>query len=228
MSIDYEAHKLATPARIDLFALDLNPIGIGQVYYFYPGTDASSHPVVYQGDTYTPWYIKLTGLDKRGTGSSPRPVATVGNPGQAITNLCRLYQDLVDAQVRRRRTLASYVTGNIASYIDEYYFIEQRSNETLDTVEFILAGGLDFLDKQLPGKLALNTACTHQYKSTANGSGCGWPGTDSTKWFDANGNPVTNVNQDACGYRISDCKLRFGANNPLDYGGNPGLGRSGI
>jgi lambda family phage minor tail protein L len=226
MTLAAESHKLTPSAQVDLYSLDLNAIGVGSVWYFYPGTDASSNPIVYQGNTYAPWFVKVTGIDKRGTGSSNRPTAEIGNMGRLVTDLCRTYQDLVGATVRRRRTLANYIAADIGQYLDEYYLIERRSEETLTTVKFELASPLDFLDKQLPGMVALATGCPHRYKSTINGSGCSWPGTNSALWFDRFGVTVVSSALDNCGKRISDCKLRFGANNPLDYGGNPGLGRS--
>jgi lambda family phage minor tail protein L len=226
MTLLVDSHKLTPTAQVDLFSVDLNSIGIGQVFYFYPGTDTNSQPVTYQGNTYTPWPMQVTGIDKRGTGSSPRPVAEIGNAGRLITDLCRTYQDMVGATVRRRRTLASYLLSNVAEYRDDYYLIEQRVGESLETVKFNLSSPVDFLDKQLPGVIAVATGCPHRYKSTAGGSGCSWPGTNAAKWFDRNGLSVANSALDVCGKRMSDCKLRFGANNPLDYGGNPGLGRS--
>lgn len=226
MTIKADAHKLSPPARVDLFSVDLNPIGVGQVFYFYPGTDSDSQHVVFQGNTYAPWYVVISGIDKRGNGSSPRPTLQLGNPGGYVSDLCRTYQDLVGASFRRRQTLSVYVEGNIAEYRDEYYLIERRAEETNETVKFELASPLDFLNKQLPGIVAIATGCPHRYKSTANGSGCSWPGTNAAKWFDSLGNSVGSSALDNCGKRLSDCKLRFGANAQLDYGGNPGLGRS--
>jgi len=226
MSLAAETHKLNPSAKMDLFTVDLNSIGVAETYNFYPGTDTDSAPIVYQGVTYTPWYIKVTGIDHRGTGASVRPEAEIGNALHLITDLCRQYQDMVGAQVRRRRTLASYVIADIAQYQDEYYLIERRSKETLETVTFELASPMDFLDKQLPGMVALASGCPHRYKSVENGSGCSWPGTNAALWFDKQGTPVGSIGLDNCGKRLSDCKLRFGANNPVDYGGNPGLGRS--
>lgn len=227
MTLKKDSHKLTLPAQVDLYSIDLNSIGIGQVFYIVPWLDANSQPVVYQGDTYTPWPVQVTGIDKRGTGSSPRPSVELGNVNRYITDLCRLYQDMVGATVRRRRTLASYLLANIGEYHDDYYLIEQRVGEG-DTVKFDLSSPMDFLDKQLPGMIAIATGCPHRYKSTLGGSGCSWPGTDPTKWFDRNGVAVTSAALDVCGKHMSDCKLRFGANEPLDYGGNPGLGRSSV
>jgi len=226
MSLVTDSHKLNPSALIDLYSIDLNAIGVAEVHYFYPGTNEASAPIVYQGNTYTPWHVKMTGIDHRGTGASVRPVAEIGNALHFVTDLCRLHQDLVGAQVRRRRTLASYVQADIAQYQDEYYLIERRSEETPELVKFELASPMDFLDKQLPGMVALASGCPHRYKSTLNGSGCSWPGTNPALWFDRDGTPQLSIGLDNCGKRLSDCKLRFGANNPVDYGGNPGLGRS--
>jgi len=227
MSLKKDSHKLTPTAEINLYSIDLNTIGVGQVFYITPYVDANSQPIIYQGNTYTPWPIHVTGIDKRGTGSSPRPSVELGNVNRYITELCRLYQDMVGATVRRRRTLSSYVLSDIGEYQDDYYLIEQRVGEG-DTVKFDLSSPLDFLDKQLPGMIAVATGCPHRYKSILGGSGCSWPGTDSTKWFDRFGVSVASAGLDVCGKRMSDCKLRFGANEPLDYGGNPGLGRNSV
>jgi lambda family phage minor tail protein L len=227
MSLKKDSHKLTPTAQIDLYSIDLNTMGVGQVFYIVPFADVNSQPITYQGNTYTPWPVEVTGIDKRGTGASARPSVEIGNTNRYITDLCRLYQDMVGAQVRRRRTLGSYLLANIAEYSDDYYLIEQRVGEG-ETVKFVLASPMDFLDKQLPGVIAIATGCPHRYKSTLGGSGCSWPGTDPTKWFDRFGVAVNSAGLDVCGKHITDCKLRFGATNPLDYGGNPGLGRSGV
>ncbi|UOA08321.1 phage minor tail protein L [Methylobacter sp. S3L5C] len=226
MSINADSHKLTPTAKIDLYSVDLNSIGVGEVHYFYAGTSTMSAPVVYLGDTYTPWLVKVSGIDKRGGGSSPRPTIEVGNANRLITDLCATYQDMVGATVRRRRTLAKYLLANTADFIDELYLIERRAEETNESVKFELASPMDFLNKQLPGVLALATGCNHRYRHTDSGSGCSWAGTNSAKWFSAVGDPVLTNTADVCGKRLSDCKLRFGATNPLDYAGNPGLGRS--
>jgi lambda family phage minor tail protein L len=225
-SLSGEAHTLTPSAQVDLYCVDLNAIGVGQVFYFYAGTSKNSTPVTYQGATYTPWYINVSGIDKRGTGSSARPTAEIGNAAYFISDLCRAYQDMVGAIVRRRRTLSNYILADIGEYQDEYYLIERRAEESAELVKFELASPLDFLDKQLPGLLAIANSCPHRYKSTLGGSGCSWPGTNPAKWFDRFGTPVSSAEQDVCGKRLSDCKLRFGATSPLDYGGNPGLGRN--
>lgn len=226
MTINIDAHGLTLPGVVDLYIVDLNPIGTAQIYCLYPGANNDASDIVYQGNTFTPWNIKISGIEKRGDGAQARPSVEIANVGGMITQLCQQYQDMVGATVTRRRTFSTYIAAGIASYRDDYWFIEQRTAESRETVKFDLSSPLDFLDKKLPGFIAIANVCPHQYKSTANGSGCSWPGSNSALWFAADGSPVTAEPLDVCGKRMSDCKLRFGASSPLDYGGNPGLGRS--
>jgi len=41
---------------------------------------------------------------------------------------------------------------------------------------------------------------------------------------DANDVPTTDPSRDQCGGRVGSCKLRFGADKPLPYGGFPAAG----
>jgi lambda family phage minor tail protein L len=227
MTLAIETRQQTPSALVDLYILDLNPIGVSQIYFFYPGTDADNLPLNYLGQTYNPWPVVMSGFVRKGDGSENRPKASVSNINGAITGEVDLYDDLVGATLTRRRTLKSYIDADIAEFADELYFIEQKTAENATVINFDLSSPLDYIDKQLPGRLAIANACPWRYKSTANGSGCSWPGIDSSKWFDRNGDPVMSSTLDECGKRLSDCKLRFGANNELDYGGFPSLGRNG-
>lgn len=218
--------KQSAPSVVDLYILDLNAIGIAEVFYFYPGTNPDSSAVEYLRQSYAPWPIVMSGFIRTGSGSSNRPRASISNYQGAITQQLALYDDLVGASVTRRRVFSTYLVNNIAQYSDEIYFIEQKTLENFEVVEFELANPMDFIDKKLPGRTALANACPWRYRQTANGSGCGWPGTDPAKWFNAAGDPVGNSSSDVCGKRLSDCKLRFGATQPLDFGGFPSLGRT--
>ncbi|MGQ7245512.1 hypothetical protein ACUN9V_18890, partial [Salinicola sp. V024] len=43
--------------------------------------------------------------------------------------------------------------------------------------------------------------------------------------FDQQGDAVDDESKDVCGKRLSDCRVRFGANNPLPTRAMPGLAR---
>lgn len=232
MPIKLDVQKQTVPAIVDLYILDLNPIGIGEVYYFYPMLSIDGGDIVYQGNTYVPWPIEMIGFEKRGTGSEPRPKASISNIGGSISQLVKSYDDLIGATLTRRRTLATYISNDLADYYDEIYFIEQKTLENSTIIEFEMVTAMDFVDKQLPGRVAVANACPWLYGPLAvalgkQSQGCSWPGTNPAKWFDSLGNAVGTQGQDVCGKKLSDCKLRFGATAELDYGGFPSLGRNG-
>lgn len=228
--IDAQVNKLKPGTPIDLFMLNLTPIGSPVVFYFHDGVKVGG-TILFQGQEYTPWPIVVEGFEKRGSGAENRPKVSISNYQGAITQQVLALDDLVNAEVRRIRTLSQYLTPPDAGvpdstkFSEEMYFIEQKTYEDSLVVEFELSTAMDFLDKELPGRIAVANACPWQYKSTSNGSGCSWPGTNPAKWYDRQGTPVLDQSSDVCGKRLSDCKLRFGENEPLDFGGFPSLGR---
>jgi len=228
MSINADVHKLEPGALIDLYVLNLNPIGVPEVHYFYPGVGDSNQQVKFQGQLYTPWPVKIEGLEKRGTGSEKRPKLTISNYMAVFTAYIELNNDLVGAAFERRRTLAKYLdteVADITTYSKELFFVEQKTFEDPMYMEFELASAMDFVSKRLPSRIAISNSCPWQYSSTDNGSGCGWPATDNSRWFDKAGAQVFTAQEDTCGKRLTDCKIRFGVTAPLDFGGFPALGR---
>ena len=225
-----EVEKIVPGTIVDLFILDLNSIKVGEVYYFYNGVDQNYGPVLFQGKTYQPFPIVFSGVKRTSTGSEFRPTLKVSNGFGLISNIIAQYNDLVGTAVYRRRTKAEWLgtnTTDTTMYVEEKFYIEQLESEDESIIQFLLSNPLDFAKFKLPGRTAVANTCPWIYKSTEYGSGCGWPGTDSSKWFDENDNPVVLQQDDKCGKRLSSCKARFGQFGELDYGGFPALGRNG-
>lgn len=104
----------------------------------------------------------------------------------------------------------------LAEWPREVYFVDRKSAETRDVVEFELASIFDMAGVRAPKRQCI-TRCQWVYRSGE----CGYTGSN---YFDVNDNPVANANQDVCGKRISSCEARFGVNATLPYGGFPGIG----
>lgn len=79
----------------------------------------------------------------------------MGNVDGSITALCLSYQDLVGAVLTRHRTLGKYLdaanfggTNATADPTQELtpdkWFIERKSTETAEVVQFELSSALDF------------------------------------------------------------------------------------
>lgn len=222
MSITADVQQLEPGALVELFELDSSALG-GDVLRFHAHLQAG--PILWQGVEYSPWPIMASGFERTGDASQPSPTLTVANVDGSISALCILLGDLVGAKVRRHRTLSKYLDGqpgadSTAEMPVELWYVDQKTSETNLNVEFTLSSALDFSGRQLPSRQVLATLCSWTYK----GIECGWTG---VTFYDKNNNPVTDPSQDICSKRLSGCKCRFGANNPLPFGGFPSAGTAG-
>ena len=227
-AIQAEIQKLAPSAVIELFVLDLSLFGQGMVY-FHAGTNALQQRVVWQGKAYDAFPIQVEGFEFNGNGQIPRPKLKVANITGAITALVLTYQDLVGAKITRKRTLAKYLDvvnfpGGVnptadpsAEFADDIYYIDRKSRETRDVIEFELAASFDLEGVNLPRRQIVQNVCPWRYRS----SECGYTG---TSYFDANDQRVTASFQDICGKRLSSCQARFGQTSELPFGGFPAAG----
>ena len=227
-AITTEIQRLAPSAVIELFVLDLSLFNEG-VVRFHAGTNELRRQVVWQGNAYEPFPIQADGFEFNGNGQVPRPKLKVANVAGSITALILSYQDLVGAKITRKRTLVKYLDGvNFASgtnstadasaeFADDVYYIDRKSRETRDVVEFELAASFDLEGVSLPRRQIVQNVCPWGYRR----SECGYTG---TAYFNANDLSVSLKSQDACGKRLSSCQKRFGSNAELPFGGFPAAG----
>lgn len=100
----------------------------------------------------------------------------------------------------------------------EVWFIDRKSTENKWMVEFELAAAWDVQGVLLPRRQCIANLCVWRYK----GDGCKWVPVVG-KYYDEFDQPATSVT-DKCSKRLEGCKLRFGANAELPYGGFPSVG----
>ena len=223
--------EIAPGALIELFQLELNVAqhGVADTYYFHPGTNANGYGnVVWSGQTYMALPVEVEGFEYSGQGTLPRPKMRISNLMGYITALITtLPEGLEGAKFTRIRTLgrfldaANFAAGNanadpLAEFPREVYFVDRKSAENRDVVEFEMASAFDMAGVRAPKRQCI-TRCQWVYRSTE----CSYSG---TSYFDASDAPVGNANQDVCGKRVDSCKARFGQNAELPFGGYPGIG----
>jgi len=226
MTITADVQKLEPGGMVVLFELDATAItggGAGDVVRFHGYT--MEGPIMWQGQQYDPWPIYADGFELT-PDKPPMPTLQVGNVDGTITAMCLAYQDLVGSVLTRHRTLEQYLDGRPgADPAQEFpldkWFIERKSSETNELVEFELSSALDFGQQQLPGRKIIANSCSWLQRGGYRGPYCGYSGPPVAK---ADDTPTSDPAQDACGGRLSSCKLRFGANNPLPYGSFPAAG----
>ncbi|MFN7050029.1 phage minor tail protein L, partial [Proteus mirabilis] len=104
----------------------------------------------------------------------------------------------------------------------QVYYIDRKTNEVAgESVEFELSSPFDLQGVMIPVRQIHNLCYWCMKGDYRSGNGCSYSG---SKYFDERGNPVDDPALDSCGGLISDCKKRFGENEPLDFGGFPAAG----
>lgn len=226
-TITSEIQKLAPSAVIEMYVLDLTSLG-DTIYRFHAGTNYNVRDLIWQGETYVAFPVEATGFEYSGQGQLPRPMLRVANLSSFVSLLALQFKDLIGAKVIRKRTLAKYLDeanfplGNPSAdpdsyFEDEIYYVDRKSAETKDFVEFELTSSFDLQGIMLPKRQVIQNVCSWVYRSTE----CSYAGTN---YFDKLDNIVASPALDVCGKRLSSCKCRFGANAELPFGGFPSAG----
>lgn len=228
MSIASDIQKLAPGALVELFELDATAIGGTGIDRFHAGANGLGGDVVWQGNTYTRFPLEAEGFDLTSSGQSPRPRLRVANIGGVFAALAAELDGLVNAKVTRKRTFSRYLDavnfpGGVnpeadpnAGFDDEVYYIDRKSENKI-YVEFELSAACDLAGVQLPRRQVIANVCIWKYR----GGECGYAGGAVAL---ANDQPTTDIALDRCGKRVTSCKLRFGSNAELPYGGFPATG----
>lgn len=351
-TIETEVQKLEPGALVELFKLDSTSIG-GSTLYFHGGTVYG--PIWWQGQQYDPWPLQVEGF-ARTSEKQPTPTLTVANLEGSISELCRLFDDLVGSVVTRIRTFGQFLdvrnfdgpeliyngqfrdsvagwtvaaggfvwyntgradlghaaviseirqsiqtevgktytlrynadvaicstqvgttaggtqilanangilgdnartftattttthitfrrgvsstkaridgvsvrevgtnpTANPAEeFAPEVWFIDRKSGESNENVQFELASAFDLNGVQLPRRLIIANYCSWKSIGGYRGPYCGYTGGPVAK---ADDTPTAILAEDDCGGKISSCKLRDWPDDILNFGGFPAAG----
>ncbi|MEE9657604.1 phage minor tail protein L [Kluyvera ascorbata] len=223
--------SLQPSALIEVFELDMSVTTSGGKLYFHAGTNGLSEPIIWQGVTYKPWPIAASGFDKNGQGKLPRPKLQVSNLDGIISAEVQSNEDLIGCKLTRRVTLArfldaaNFTEGNPTAdanqhFADEMWYIDQKTFEDREIVEFELASAFDLMGVMLPNRQIVKNSCQWRYRSAE----CGYTG----PYFDKNDAPTKLASADYCTKRLSSCRARINyfANGIIAFGGFPGANRA--
>lgn len=179
-----ELQGIAPSAVIELFELQLNTAqhGVSETYRFHAGSNMNGNgEVVWNGASYLRFPVEADGFEYSGNGQLPRPKIRCSNIFGTITAiLLSLPSGLEGAKVTRIRTLARYLDGiNFAGGVNPYgtpdpsaefpreiYYIDRKTVETRDVVEFELAAAFDLAGVRAPKRQCISNICQWVYKST--------------------------------------------------------------
>lgn len=221
-TIRTEERKLAAGDRVELYILDLAPIGVNRQLYFCDGNLNNFQPIYFQGIKYEPWGIEAKGFELNGS-SLPNPTLAVRNYQSAITQTMQGLQGLIGARLTRKRTFSKFLDGQpqanpTQEYSPDIFYLGRKSQEDQDTVGWELQSIMEFRSVKIPVRQVQQNTCSHEYR----GPDCGYTG----PYRDKDGNLTAHASDDECSYLIkTGCKPRFGAHAVLPFGGCPGARR---
>jgi lambda family phage minor tail protein L len=223
-----------TPGQyVSMFSLDTTSLG-GSVMYFCQAT-ANNSGVTFRGIYYTPVDFEATGFEYNGVGGLPTPKLKVANSNQVFQAIINTYGDLVGCPVSRIRTFSQFLDGasqadSTAYFGPDLFQVERKTSENPIFIEWELSAALDVQGAMIPKRMVIRDTCTWRYRAYNSvtqafdytKAQCPYVG---ATMFDAAGNTVTDPTKDVCSRNVAGCKLRFGTNGNLPYGGFPGVAR---
>jgi lambda family phage minor tail protein L len=189
-----EAVSLNPTAVIDLFQLDLNPVGAvlvegwNGILYFHSGNTINRTDVIFGGREYAQWPVQTTGFEWNMQSTQPRPQISFSNVLGPFTQMNLQYSGLVNAKVTRIRTFAKFLDGMPQAdptcyFPPESWVINRKVQEDREICIYELANPMDVEDLALPRRIVLADQCRWQYR----GDGCGYVG---LQLADINNNPL--------------------------------------
>ena len=165
-----EVQKINPSAIIELFTLQLDNSlhGATTIYRFHSGSNLNANgEIVWAGNSYQRFPIEATGFAYQ-RGQIPRPKLVISNALGTISailqlvNLTTVGNDLTGATLTRIRTLVKFIdAANFSSgtnatadptaeFPREVYFVDRKSTENRELVEFELAAPTDLVGMKIP------------------------------------------------------------------------------
>ncbi|MGM8939019.1 phage minor tail protein L [Psychrobacter glaciei] len=241
MMLESDLQKLSVTGLVTLYELDATKLGAGIMRWhghvsfedwqiINPDVTTVKSDIIWQGQTYSPIPIQSDGLEMRGDGRASTPSLAIANNLNglqgAISALCLRHDDFAGAKLTVINTMAKYLdAANFADgnpqaaneYRKQLWYVEQKTSENASAVTFELSNPVDFEGARIPSR-DITSFCHWAVHGRYRGQECGYTG---TAMFTEDGTPTDDPSKDKCGARLSDCRLRFGDNNPLPFGGFP-------
>ncbi|HCI6749250.1 TPA: phage minor tail protein L [Klebsiella variicola subsp. variicola] len=199
------------------------------------GNDATKLPaksIWFNGEEYKAYPYQVTGISSSSDGQTAEPTLSVANLNGVISALCIHYDDLVQARVTIIDTFSHYLdaknfpggnsTADPSQKYTQLWYIDSKITEDNEVIEFKLSSPVDLQGLQIPTRQIMGLctwACRGQYRGAPGEGGCSYTGTN---YFNALGGVETDRANDVCSGLLTDCKKRFGKDNPLPFGGFPG------
>ncbi|MES1927552.1 phage minor tail protein L [Salinisphaera sp. T31B1] len=227
-----DVQSLHQDAIVTLFVIDARRENAGILRFVPEAVDGG--PALLDEYEYQPFPIAAEGFEWSGKGPLPQPTLSVSALSVSFLSLVIEADNLVGLPIQRHRIYRKHLDDGSdpdpeSQFPVDYYVFEQKTTHTRTQLQFSLAVEMDQQGRQIPARQVLRDACTHIYRRWNAEAGafdytsatCPYSG---SACFNRAGDSVPPA-EDACGKRLSDCRLRFGQHGNLPTRAFPGVGR---
>lgn len=185
--VNSELFSLEPTTLLEFFVIYYDYVNLpDEKLYIHGGTNGINKSIYWQGEEYLPFPIQSSGFESKGDGTLPRPKLAVSNQDFFMSNLIRRYNNLIGAKVVRKRTFVKFLdnqnfsenknpygTADASSGLeDQIFFIQRRTAENRELVEFELASPLEIDGVLFPRRTVMSRYCGFHYR----GNGCRYMG----------------------------------------------------
>lgn len=144
---------------IDLFHIDLTPIGSTEEFFLTP---SSSSPITFNSQVYTPFPITIEGLDRSLENAPGRVTLSISNMTQMLGAMILSYGDMVGGHVTYIRTFDNFLDGSANGGTNQSfpvlrYIIYQKAHYSQSGMRFVLTTELDRPGSMLPRRQILKS-----------------------------------------------------------------------
>lgn len=167
-----------------IYQIDLKDKG---TYLFHAGENGYHQNIVFGGQEYQYYPIKVEGFEMQGDGRLPRPKMTFSNQRGNISMRLDYFNDFTNYRVTRRKTFVKYLDAvnfpnNFnpftdpdpeASFTDDVFYVNQKTKEDDNIVEFELVSLLELQNSKVPARTMYSNYCPWRYRGSI---GCGYKG----------------------------------------------------
>lgn len=193
IATDAQTLSIESPL-VELFELEIASVK----YYFFSefNLNNAEGEIVFDGNTYTPFPMELSGVEHSADGAQNRPKLMMANVSSLLSSGLLgsdfKMDDLVGGRVTKRTTLEKY-TGATTPYEfpKKVYVIDRITAKNNLFVELELASPFDLQNVRIPNRVVVGKYCPWTYKDHVIGeederSACYW--NSKTTIVDGNGN----------------------------------------
>lgn len=176
--------------------------------------------IIFRGEEYGARPFGVTGISFSSNGKADKPQLTLSNLDSRVSALIRSYNGMMQAKVTFWITAAEFLGDDgvvkDGAFRKLVYYVERPSFCNKTVARFDLTSPYDMDGIMIPARVTQSICHWAQRGWYRSGKGCGYNG---QHMFDKDNNPVGDPSLDYCAGTTTACKLRFGEDQELDFGG---------